>query len=484
MGELLNDRYELVSPLGKGGMATVWRALDHHLGREVAVKLLDHRFCGDADSIARMHIEAQALARLNHPHIAAVHDFGTLADSAYLVMELVHGRPLTEIGANLPWPAVAGLVSQIADALACAHSLGIVHRDVTAANVLLTAQGAKLIDFGICALSGDNDTAHDGRMMGTTAYLAPERLDGEQVGPAVDIYALGVLMYLMLTGELPARPGPQEINLLGMPASIGAICSGCLDERPWKRPTADEVSGVLKAFWIPTKEMWQPALDRAVLVAPEPLLTFTGPTEVKQLRRQHRSRSPHRGYAVGTAVAIVAAFTFLVWQLTNWTPAASRPQPQAIGPRAQAQAPAAPAVGCRVTYQVSDAGDGTFAATITVTNLDAIPVDAGWRLSFSLPAGTAVVPPPSISAEALAPGQSVTLSLAGAHSPSDPPPTDFAMNERLCAATVVAPAGTPVPRPVPVSNADDSSQLGNAGSNGKAKGKPKGKGQATVLKDD
>jgi eukaryotic-like serine/threonine-protein kinase len=452
MGELLNDRYELVSPLGKGGMATVWRAVDRRLGREVAVKLLDDRRRGNTGPIARLHIEAQALARLSHPHIAAIHDFGRFGDSAYLVMELVHGKPLSEIGPTLPWPAVVGLVGQVADALASAHALGIVHRDVTASNVLLTAQGAKLIDFGICALSGDNDTAHDGRMMGTTAYLAPERLEGRQVGPPVDVYALGILMSLMLTGKVPSRPGPQEIRVAGLPSSISAICSLCLHERPGKRPTAEQVGEVLKAFWVPTKEMFGPALDRVALAAPAPLLTFTGPTEVKQLRQQHRSRPPRRGYAIGAA-AIMAAFTVLIWQVTNWTPAASQLTPQALvtGAQKQATAPAA-SIGCRVTYQITGSGGDRHAVAITVSNLNTMPVETGWRLRFSLPGGQKVEPQQALwqqdgpavlsppMPEPLAPGQPVALFLTSTGA-GDPLPADFELNGRPCAATIVAPGG-------------------------------------------
>lgn len=464
-GDLLGGRYELVSPLAKGGMSTLWRARDRQLGRQVAVKLLHRRLAGDDDAIARMHIEAQALARLAHPNVATVHDFGTIDASprtAYLVMELVNGVPLSSLTSRLPWPAAAALVAQVADALAAAHALGIVHRDVTAANVLLTEQGAKLVDFGICALTGDNDTTHDGRIMGTPTYLAPERVDGEPVGPAVDVFAVGVLMYLLLTGDLPwpgpsmstqdtswlrHRPAPDEIDIPGLPSGIARVCMSCLQERPWRRPDAGQLADALAAFAVPARAMWRPILQRTRHNTAPPPATFTGSTEVKRLRRQHRSNAQRRGKTALAGLG-AAALTGAVWAATTWSP-------QSVTPPAQALGPAPPArVECHVGLDLTTNGDGTFNAIVKVTNLHDRPIQPGWRLRLTLPGGQ----PPGGPAPAdwqrddatvtstpygasLPPGQQAQLTLTGVTAEGNPAPKDFMIDDRRCTATVTtAPA--------------------------------------------
>src|SRR5690349_1670379 len=145
----LDGRYRLVEPLGRGGTSEVWRGLDERLSRPVAVKILHGR---GNDWIRN---EAQALALLAHPHIATVYDFGVSRQRPYLVMELVRGRPLAVVleRGPLPWSAAVRSCAQVASALAVAHARGVVHRDVTPGNIMLTAAGVKLIDFGISALA-------------------------------------------------------------------------------------------------------------------------------------------------------------------------------------------------------------------------------------------------------------------------------------------------------------------------------------------
>jgi serine/threonine-protein kinase len=233
--------------------------------------------------------------------------------------------------------------------------------------------------------------------------------------------------------------------------------------------------------------MWKPALDRAALTAPAPLLTFTGPTQVKQLRRQHRSRPPRRGYAAAGA-AVVAAFGFLVWQVTNWTPADSRPQPLPLEQGTQAQVRTT--VGCRVGYEISDSGDGRFAAAITVTNIDGSPIDAGWRLRLNLPDGQKLEPGqeavwqqsgPGVASEPhpqpLAPGQSASLALAGTYAAPEGVPADFRLNEGPCAATVVRPSSAPVPMPVANTGGTGTSSGGSRGGHGDDGGNRAGPGK-------
>jgi protein kinase-like protein len=262
-------RYRLIEQLGSGGMSVVWRGYDEILGRAVAVKVLAPRLADDQTFRDRLRQEALAAARLCHPHITGIFDFGEspFADQLtvpYVVMELNEGESvaarLARLG-PLGWREAATVAAEVASALTTAHARGLVHRDVTPANVMLTGAGAKVVDFGISAVVGQRDSAPDGSLLGTPAYLAPERLGGAPVSPATDVYALGLLLYRALTGRLPwpaqttaealrahlyADPEPVPA-LPGMPASIGELCLRCLAKRPADRPTAAEAARVLAA---------------------------------------------------------------------------------------------------------------------------------------------------------------------------------------------------------------------------------------------
>lgn len=209
-GSVIGDRYELGERIGRGGMADVFRANDRSLDRPVAVKVLRTFTADDADR-ARFSAEARTLARLNHPGLVMVLDAGTAEDDhPYLVMHLVEGPSLADrIGeGRLPHSAVAKIGRQVADALAYVHDNGVVHRDVKPGNVLLGAHGrAWLADFGIARLLHDaaRHTA-TGTMVGSPAYLSPEQLRGGDVGPAADVYSLGLVLLEALTGER-AFPG-------------------------------------------------------------------------------------------------------------------------------------------------------------------------------------------------------------------------------------------------------------------------------------
>lgn len=205
---LLADRYRLDELVGRGGMGEVWRAEDKVLRRSVAVKLLlPHR--ADETAAERFRREAQAAARLSHPNVVAVYDFGTHEDSLFLVMELVDGRTLTqelaERGPLPPAEAVAG-IAQAAAGLAAAHGQGLVHRDIKPGNLLLMADGTvKVADFGIARFISETETelTGAGQLVGTTYYLAPERAKGDPAGPESDIYSLGCVLYQLVTGRPP-----------------------------------------------------------------------------------------------------------------------------------------------------------------------------------------------------------------------------------------------------------------------------------------
>jgi len=184
-GDLLARRYRLLDRIGVGGMSVVWRAHDQILGRIVAVKVLAPSLAADDRFRAMVRDEARSAAQLVHPHVTAVHDYGEeLTDGvliAFVVMELLEGDELeTRLAAGpLPWAEAVEICAQVAEALAAAHRMRIVHRDVTPANVMLTPVGVKVLDFGIATRVGAPDEDEEGDTFGTPAYVAPERLDGK-----------------------------------------------------------------------------------------------------------------------------------------------------------------------------------------------------------------------------------------------------------------------------------------------------------------
>ncbi|HET6532783.1 MAG TPA: protein kinase [Actinoplanes sp.] len=261
--QTLGGRYTLLNELGTGGMSVVWRAQDEVLGRPVAVKVLAGRYAGDPGSRARIRDEARAAAALSHPNIAQVYDFGESQDNGsclpYVVMELINGPTLAQrvkLG-PLPPRTVFRIGAEVAAALAAAHADGLVHRDIKPANVMVTAAGAKVVDFGLAAVAGPIEPAE--QLLGTPAYLAPERLTGDAVQPASDVYALGVLLYRLLTNHSPwsvetttqmldahvyIEPDPLP-PLPGVPPTITDLVRRCLHKDPAERPTAAEASAIL-----------------------------------------------------------------------------------------------------------------------------------------------------------------------------------------------------------------------------------------------
>jgi serine/threonine protein kinase len=209
-GEILASRYELGGRLGVGGMSTVVSAFDERLEREVAVKLLAEHLADDSQFVARFRREALAAARLVHPNIVQVFDFGLDQQTHrhYIVMELIRGHSGAEIlreEGMLEVRDALSIVLQACRGLEYAHRNGVVHRDVKPGNLLRNEEGVvKLADFGIAkALSDESSITQIGSVLGTAAYLAPEQAAGEQAGPAADLYALGVVTYQLLSGRLP-----------------------------------------------------------------------------------------------------------------------------------------------------------------------------------------------------------------------------------------------------------------------------------------
>jgi serine/threonine-protein kinase len=209
VGTLLNGRYRLDAQVGAGGMSTVYRAFDVTLERPVAIKLLHREIAADSDQIERFRREARAVAQLSHPHIVTVIDAGEDDGRPYIVFEFVEGETLKErirrMG-RLPVAEALAYAIEIARALGAAHARNIVHRDVKPQNVLIDLEGsAKVTDFGIARSLDEEGLTADGRVLGTTDYVSPEQALGHPVTGPSDLYSLGVVLYEMLTGEVPFK---------------------------------------------------------------------------------------------------------------------------------------------------------------------------------------------------------------------------------------------------------------------------------------
>ncbi|GGK91582.1 serine/threonine-protein kinase [Mangrovihabitans endophyticus] len=257
----LGGRYRLVHRIGVGGMSEVWQGHDEVLDRAVAVKIMSPAVESALEGMTGTELvrtEARSAARLAHPNVASVHDFGTAQspgrDVPYIVMELVDGHTLNDHlnGGALDWQIGVRICAEVAAALAAAHAEHVVHRDIKPANIMLTPAGAKVLDFGIAAAVGTPDPDPEGPVMGTPAYVAPERFEGLPATPATDMFALGVLLYHCLTGRLPwhadtqtglveaqryADPDPLP-PIEGLAPEVIDLCSRCLDRDPLERPTA------------------------------------------------------------------------------------------------------------------------------------------------------------------------------------------------------------------------------------------------------
>ncbi|WP_371664809.1 protein kinase [Streptomyces sp. NBC_00280] len=269
-GRLLAGRYRVVGRLGRGGMGVVWRAVDEVLGREVAVKELRTFTDAAAPELAalrlRMQREARAAARIRHPGVVAVHDVAEVDGRPLIVMELVNGRSLDDVlnerGTLDPHEA-AGIGAQVMDALAAAHRVGVLHRDVKPGNILLETSGrVVLTDFGIATMEDPGDGSatnltRSGELVGSLDYLAPERAQGNDPGPASDIWALGATLYAAVEGNSPFRrtstwstltaivseplPDPRQAG------ALGAVLRQLMAKGPEDRPDAETARGLLEA---------------------------------------------------------------------------------------------------------------------------------------------------------------------------------------------------------------------------------------------
>jgi serine/threonine-protein kinase len=456
-------------------MSVVWRGHDKLPGRPAPIKVLSPELAADRYFRDRIRHEAMACGRLSHPNIVSVYDYGEAVEPdgttvPYLVMELVEGGSLAErlAAGPLPWPLGLQVCAEVAAALAAAHEIGLVHRDVSPANVLMSRTGAKVVDFGISAVAGVRESKAP--VLGTPAYLAPERLSGTPAVPATDVYALGVMLFQVLTGALPwsaetaaqvlaqhrhADPAPLP-PVPGLPPHLAALYHQCLAKQPGSRPASADVAQRLAAvigprIAVPAAPATTPrTVPRTALLQPE----------TTEIRRPWRARN----LVVAAIAVVLAVLAGLILgppagpdggppagpdggplagpdNGTDGEPAAGG-QPSATGDTGS------PASGCTVRYRVRSDWEVGFTVEVTLTNTGDTPLSP-WVLTFSFPDDQRVVQGwngsfaqsgskvtvRSVDYNArLTPAGSATLGFNGAYQAQNGTPQSFTLNGVTCTA--------------------------------------------------
>jgi len=350
IGQLIADRYQILSLIGEGGMGRVYLAEHVRMGRKSAVKVINPALATTADAISRFNREAANACKINHPNVAQVYDFGEMADGTlYLAMEYIDGETLDAVVAregSLPALRAAQITKQIADALYAAHHLGIIHRDLKPENVMIArhldgTDWVKVVDFGIAKTiqrdgSGSQTVTTAGVSLGTPEYMSPEQLAGEKLDHRTDVYSLGLLLFNMLTGQLPYPKLTSKETLVRRLTSRPATLAEVLPDRAWPkglqaaldRAIAPEVAdrydsvadfgrAVLQAAM--NTEVEPMSVPATVVIDPSPAtMPPTRPNEVRRDEAKLDRPMPHRRalpWAIATAVVLGAVA--LVAQLRN-----------------------------------------------------------------------------------------------------------------------------------------------------------------------
>jgi serine/threonine-protein kinase len=403
LGTVLGGRYPVVGVLGRGGMGAVYRGVQEPLGRGVALKVIrpEAALLDDDNPLRRRFFrEAQAIAALSHPGIVGLYDYGETTDGLlYMVMELIEGPTLRQVlkeAGRLPAARAVSLVAQVLDALSQAHALGIVHRDLKPGNVMIVGAGTgtsdehvKLLDFGVAKVFAQDPGLADitqggsATTLGTPRYMAPEQVVNGEISPQTDLYAVGVLLFALLTGK-PPFDGPSAFDIqrlhqeaevpalpseLAVPARVEAVLRHALEKRPADRPAS------ARAMAAALREAVEAApAERAVVASvpvtmpadrtplsnlaelSEPLDETSGHGETLARRPGGRSGGPPRGlFFAGLAVA-AAAGGFLLMHLMD--------APPAPAPVAASMAPAPPSRTVRAAVPMAaDAGVPTAPAS-------------------------------------------------------------------------------------------------------------------------
>jgi serine/threonine-protein kinase len=328
---VVGDRYRVERALGGGAMAVVYLAHDAELQRSVAIKILAQQFAADDELRTRFLREARLASRLSHPNVVRVYDAGEAGDRLFIVMEYVAGSTLAECG-TLPGSEAVGLVRQACSGLQHAHDAGLVHRDITPANLLLRDDGLlKIADFGIARAADATQLTQEGTILGTAAYLAPEQAAGETVGPAADIYSLGAVLYELLTGRPPHPAG--SLAELGESQRAGAITPP-RDLAPSVPPAIE--AAVMRA--LAREPRFRPA---SAAEFGEELVGLTEEAPTKPLQRYQRTpRKKTWGLVALTAlVGVIAAVIAIPWSDNGGTPSPT-PRPTPISSPVRGTTPA------------------------------------------------------------------------------------------------------------------------------------------------
>lgn len=341
LGKVVAGRYRLEALLGEGGMGVVYRARHVLIDRVVALKLIRPDLRGETHLRAWMLREARAANRVDHAHIVDIHDVGETEDGElYLVMEYLVGAALSgEIGkGQMPVPRAVDILEQMTAALARAHDLGVVHRDLKSDNIMLTVRGGrqdfvKILDFGLAAIARDPRLAPKGAVFGTPEYMSPEQARGEDANAASDLYALGILFYEMTTGQLPFRSGDRE-TLLEMQRSAPAtrarqlrpdlpehadrIIAKLLEKDAAKRfRDGHHLQEELKALQrsLPSTTQWDvKAMDSPIAPPPPPPAQTPGVVEWSR-RAAHFIRAVSRAYPNGRAPDTIQQAADRMWEV-------------------------------------------------------------------------------------------------------------------------------------------------------------------------
>ncbi len=392
----VGGRYQLLEQTGQSGVAIVWRGFDDVLRRPVTIKVLAQPVAADAELARLLRDEAPAAAQLAHPHIVTMYDYGEepVDDGLiipFVVTEPVYGSTLEEVltsGRPVPWPAAAKVAGQAAAGLAAAHEAGLVHCDMTAANIMLTASGAKVADFGVAALLSDSRTP---------AFLAPEGLHAASAPAtaAADVYGLGIVLYRLLAGSSPWQamtptglleaqlrfePAPLPRAAV-LPVDVTQICMDCLAKDPDERPPAAAVATILLAIHAT-------ATGELPAIADRPQATVV--LDRRRAARRNRRR------AVAVAIVTAGAVAALILLLPK--PGLLAPAPFSAGPLGQPSAtqpvptPAVAPVPSAVTTSPTP-GEGTGPGNGAPTPL---PATTGAPAPAPTTPSTSPTPPPAV----------------------------------------------------------------------------------------
>jgi hypothetical protein len=473
-------KYRVVAKLGRGGMGTVYRAVDETLDREVAIKILNPEFA-DSDVMKRFRAEASMLAKLNHPAIATIYELHRSDEDLLMVMEFVPGESLDQfVQRNGPVEPerAAYLLAQVLDAIGHAHAAGIIHRDLKPSNVMVTERGAvKIMDFGIARVRGAEHMTTDGYMMGTPAYMSPEQVLCQEVDGRSDLYSVGVMFYRLLTGKLPFEadtaigmvqkqisdmPTPARLHRADLPAWAVSIVDRALAKSPADRyQTAEELRKALldaihdaaveaKTLVLPSLAggaRWaaarpDPNAETSIAAAPpRPAPTefvVAPPRRVAPAATPGPTPSPTPSATPIAAKAPAAAATPTAMPAYIVPTVAAKPPPMSTGPTPQA-APPAPVARTALApkplpfaRKSGSSQTGARAAMALIAIATLVIGIVGWRRS------QAPAPTTSASAETAVSSPAVAPPAATA----DPTPAP-------AAAEPTTPPAIPVPAPTP-----------------------------------